>query len=413
MHSSGDHEIYGVDLVLSIWLYNHPMGRPVILSGINCYHCGSDQTSKGGRGKYRRQRYKCRTCKRFFTEGAIYPPPGKYRISENTPTADQLILELQIIAQRIGKTPTTTIVSELAREGDAHHPHHYYAVFGSFREAQRRSKLRLVYRQEFDPADRLVLLNQLRDLSRKLGRPLFADDVVDARKRGEVSPLNHFFTAFDTIPSAIELAGVAPKRQYTREELIEHLQKVDSNSDRPVTGNDLDALYDIGKGPSHRQYDRMFGSLANAREEAKVKNEYATALKADKYWKRYTVEEVIIQLQTLQKQLGRKPTFLDINNASGDFTYACADTVARMFGSLPNAYRAAGFEKVKPKEYTDAELIESLRSLTMEFGRFPLYKELLAMSLLGRSPSPGTIGRRLGRLRDIKTMFDTDIVEKT
>lgn len=250
------------------------------------------------------------------------------------------------------------------------------------------------------------MFGELRALSKKLKRPLFAEDVADARKRGEVSPLNRYFTAFGTIPTAIELAGVAPKREYTREELIDHLQKVDAKSDRPVTGKNLDELYDKGKGPSHRQYQRMFGSLAKARETAGAKNDYATAIKKDKYWTRYTVEEVIVQLQTLGKRLGRKPTDRDLNEASGDFTFASASTVASMFGGLPNAYRAAGFKNIKPREYTDAELIESLRSLTKELGRFPLYIELLALSKAGKCPSPNTIIRHIGRLRDNKTMFD-------
>ncbi len=386
--------------------YNGGMARPIFLSGYICYHCGSDQTCKGGLGKHGKRRFKCRNCTKFFTEGSSSRRAGKYKIGENTPTADQLILELQTIAQRIGKTPTTIIITELAREGDAHYAHHYYAVFGSFLTAVRKAGRKPRYLQRFDRDDRRKMLHELRGLSKKLKRPLFAEEVAKARKGGEVSPLNHYFTAFGTIPEAIELTGVAPKRVYTREELIEHLQKVDAKSNRPVTGADLDELYDKGKGPSHREYQRMFGSLATAREVANVKNEYATAVKKDKYWTRYTVEEVIAQLQTLGKQLGRKPTDRDINRASGDFTFASAARVASMFGSLTNAYRAAGFENVKPREYTDAELIESLRSLPNELGRFPLYTELLTFSIAGKCASPGTISRRIGKLRDIKTMFD-------
>jgi hypothetical protein len=388
------------------------MGRPVVLSGFICYHCGSDQTCKGGWNKGKR-RFKCRGCGKFFIEGGSYKPPRKYKIGENTPSAEHLILELQTIAQRIGRTPTTLIITQLARKGEAFHTYHYYSVFGSFLTALRLARIRLIYMQEFDEADRLVMLNQLRTLSKRLKGPLFAEDVADARKRGEVSPLNHYFTAFGTIPTAIELAGVAPKREYTREELIEHLQKVDAKSDRPVTGADLDEFYDKGQGPSHRQYQRMFGGLAKARKAARVKNLYATAVKKDKYWTRYTVEEVITQLQTLGKRLGRKPTDRDINKVSGDFTFASAETVSRMFGGLPNAYRAAGFKNVKPKDYTDAELIESLRSMTKELGRFPLYIEIEAMSLAGKSPSANTIIRRIGRLRDIKTMFDLKPVKKS
>ena len=381
------------------------MGRHIVLSGLICYHCGSDQTSKGGwsKGKHR---FKCRGCGKYFIEGGSYRPPGKYKITENTPSARHLILELQTIAQRIGRTPTTNIIKEMAREGEAFHIHNYYKVFGSFLTALRRAHIRLIYMQEFDGADRLKMFDELRTLSKKLKRPLFAEDVADARKRGEVSPLNHYFTAFRTIPTAIELAGVAPKREYTREELIDHLQKVDAKSNRPVTGADLDELYDKGQGPSHRQYQRMFGGLPKARKVAGAKNLYYTAVKKDKYWTRYTVEEVITQLQNLGKRLGRKPTDRDINKASGDFTFASAQTVSRMFGGLLNAYRAAGFENVRPTEYTDAELIESLRSMTKELGRFPLYIEMQAMSLAGKCASPNTISRRIGRLRDIKTMFE-------
>lgn len=146
--------------------------------------------------------------------------------------------------------------------------------------------------------------------------------------------------------------------------------------------------------------------MSKARKVAKVQNAYVTAVKKDGYWTRYTDEEVIVQLQTLGKRLGRKPTDRDINEASGDFTFASASTVAGMFGGLHNAYRAAGFENIKPREYMDADLVESLRSLTKELGRFPLYVELLTLSKAGQCPSPGTVSRRIGRLRDIKTMFD-------
>lgn len=356
------------------------MARPPVLSGFICYHCGSDRTG-----------------------------PGKVRIPAEVPSESHMILELQAIYQRIGKPPTTEVISKLAKENKAYKLNLYYAVFGSFLNALKRAKIKSRYLQEFDEDDRLLMLNQLRRLSQKLKRPLIAKDVREARKRKEVSPLNHFFTAFETIPTAIELAGVAPKRVYTREELIEHLRKVDARSDRPVTGADLDELYDKGKGPSHRQYERMFGSVPKARKAAKVKNTYATAVKRDKYWTRYTVEEVIVQLQTLGKQLERKPTDRDINKASGDFTFASADTVARMFGSLTNAYRAAGFENVKPKEYTDAELVESLRSLTKELGRFPLHNELKALSIAGKCPSPGTIVRRLGKLTELRAKVSGEI----
>lgn len=283
------------------------MARPVILSGFDCYHCGSDQTCKAGENKGKR-RFKCRNCGKFFIEGGGYRPPGKYKITENTLSASHLILELTAIAQRIGRTPTVKIISDLAKEGKAHHAHNYYRVFGSFVTALKRARIKLIYSQEFDEADRLIMLNQLRTLSAKLKQPLFAEHVAAARKRKEVSPLNHFFRAFGTIPRAIELAGVAPKIIYTRAEMIAILRKLDSETDRPVQKSDIEKLYRNGLAPAPHTLEKKFGGMAKARKAANVKNVYKTAVRSDKYWTRYTVEEVITQLQVLGEKLGRRPT---------------------------------------------------------------------------------------------------------
>jgi len=52
---------------------------------------------------------------------------------------------------------------------------------------------------------------------------------------------------------------------------------------------------------------------------------------------------LIAQLQALGKKLGRKPTDRDINAASRLGECASSTTFARMFGSLLEAYRTAGF----------------------------------------------------------------------
>ncbi len=382
------------------------MARPPILSGKICYHCGSDQTCLGGWTIQGKKRFKCRGCGKFFRENAKLPGPGKYKYSGELPSKGQLILELQKIASSIGTAPTVAIIDELSKGGKTFRREAYYIVFGSFLKAVKLAKLKPRYLQEFDYVQRKEMLDQLRKLSKKLKRPIIGKDVMAARKRREVAPLNHYWLAYGTVPKAIAAAGVGPKTTYTRDELIAHLRKVDAKTDRPVTKAVLDEIYHKWQGPSPRQFERKFGSIAKARRAAKVKNRFITAVKKDKYWTRYTVEEVITQLQTLAMRLGRKPTDRDINKASGDFTFASAATVARMFGGLPNAYSAAGFENVKPREYTDDELIDSLRSITKKLGRFPLYIELLAMSKAGKCPAPNTIVRRIGRLRDIKTMFD-------
>lgn len=77
-----------------------------------------------------------------------------------------------------------------------------------------------------------------------------------------------------------------------------------------------------------------------------------------------------------------------------------------MFGSLPDAYRAGGFDIVKPRSYTDKEIALALRKLSKKVGRMPTFHEIRRASIRGECPSPGTIVRRLGKLTDFKSQFE-------
>jgi len=215
------------------------MARPVILSGVPCYFCGSDQTSKAGRAKGK-QRYKCRGCGRFFISDAerverptdspgsrvvkrrqyerslaegsdadpfhpVKNPTGRKQTHlKKRPSASHLILKLRAIAQSLGRTPTTTEIAELGKQGRSYKLADYYDVFGSYLAAVKKARLKLVYKQEFDEHDKERMLGELRRLRKKLKRPIFNKDVVAAKHRGEVSPVTHFQKAFGSVPKAIE-----------------------------------------------------------------------------------------------------------------------------------------------------------------------------------------------------------------
>ena len=250
-------------------------------------------------------------------------------------------MSLQAIAQRLGKTPTTTDIIEQSKAGRGFPLNNYYDVFGSFPEAVRKAGLKSKYRQEFDQEK---LLEELRRLRVTLKRPLLGKDVVAARKNGKVSSIYHFQRAFGSVPKAIEVAG-AGRKTYTRREMIEILRKIDAELDRPVLDFDLDELYHKDKGPNHRAVEREFGGMAKARRAAGVKNHFQKEGEATKYWQKYTLEKLTKQLKALGKKLGRKPTDRDINRASKEGLCASAMTFARMFGNLPTAYKKAGFEQ--------------------------------------------------------------------
>ncbi len=225
------------------------MGRPPIQSGSICYHCGSKETSKAGFGKHRKQRFYCRACRRWFLENPeIRTGKKKRRKTDDLPSNQYLIAELKEVARELGRTPTTYDWPGLREQERVYPLYVYYAVFGSFLSALRRAKLKPRYKQEFDASDRERLLNELRQLRQKWGRPLFDEDVDEARRRGEVSSPYHFVLAFGSVPVAIQAAGAA-KKIYSREGLIAILRELDATLDRPIQKSDIQRLYDTGKAP--------------------------------------------------------------------------------------------------------------------------------------------------------------------
>lgn len=382
------------------------MGRPPIPSGFVCYHCGSGETCKAGFGKHRKQRFYCRSCRRWFLEDPeIKTENKKSRKNDNLPSKQYLISELKEIAKELRRTPTTNDWPVLRKEERVYPLYVYYAVFGSFLTALKRAKLKPRYQQEFDETERKRLLDELRRLQQSLGRTLFDDDVDEARRRSGVSPPYHFVRAFGSVPAAIEAAGAA-KEIFSREEMIFILCGLDRTLDRPIQQTDIQKLYDAGKGPSVKRFLNEFGTLSKARHAAGTQTVYRKAKERTANWQKYTKEELVAQLKQLGKKLGKRPTDRDINAASKLGECGSATTFARMFGSLPDAYRAAGFDSVKPRSYTGKEIEIALRKLSNEIGRMPTFHEIRRASIRGECPSPGTIVRRLGKLNDLKSRFE-------
>jgi len=384
------------------------MGRPATQSGFVCYHCGSRETSKAGFGKHRKQRFYCRACRRWFLENPeARSGESKRRRPADLPPKRYLLSELKAVASELGRAPTTYDWPNLREQERVHPLYVYYVVFGSFLTAVKQAKLKPKYKQEFDQHDRERLLDELRRLRRKLGRSLFDEDVDHARRRKEVSPPYHFVRAFGSVPAAIAAAGAA-KRIYSCAKLIEILRGLDAALDRPIQKTDIQSLYDDGNGPSVKTFLKEFGTLSKARRAAGTQTTYRKAKTRTTYWQKYTKEELTTQLKALRKKLGRKPTDRDINAASKRRECASGTTFARMFGSLPDAYRAAGFGKVKPRSYTDEEIEFALKKLSRKFGRMPTFHEIRRASIRGECPSPGTIVRRIGKLTELKTHFESE-----
>jgi hypothetical protein len=378
------------------------MGKLPKPSGFQCYHCQSYATCKAGFAR-RKQRYFCHSCRRYSRANAFLPSNSSKRAAtKNTPSASHLILQLVAIAQNLGRTPSTDDLRQLSKEGRAPALDVYYQVFGSYLAAVKKAGLPVRYNKEIDKD---LLLAELRQLRRKLGRPLYGKDVVAARKRGEVSPLSQFQKAFLTIPRAIE-AAQAGKKLCNREELISILRQLDKKLDHPVREKDLQELYSSGKGPSVKTFLKEFGSLRKARSAAKIKNVYDTGERASPFWRKYTSSELTRQLQGLGNKLGRKPTDRDLNRASRRGECASVGAFVTCFGSLNKAYENAGYQ-IRPRSYTIDEILEAVNKLSKKLGKMPGFNDLKEASKRGECPGPNTIFARIGNMSELKAKLES------
>ena len=384
---------------------------------VNCNFCDSKRTSKAGfvgREK-KRQRYYCRDCRRFFRVGAVYPKQATSYAPklDLLPNDGQLISELRQIARVLGKTPTTNDITRLSKQRKSQTLQNYYAVFGSYVDAVKAAKLKQHYKQEFDKEK---LLAELRTLGKSFKRPIFARDVDEARRKRLVSPPFHFQRAFGSVANAIESAGVNKKypfddnylprnggeylpraRQYSREELISHLKNLKLKIGHIPRINDVNGHYKKDVRPSYKAYINEFGSLSSARKAARIPSIQ---------WQKYSRTTLIEQLRGLGVRLGRKPTDRDIVRASIAGETASVQVFTKNFGSLINAYEAASFETLKPREYSDKEIIKRLRKLRHKLGKRIGFKDLYKASIEGWCPSPNTVYRRIGNIDRIERVLN-------
>lgn len=244
-----------------------PNGLVPVSAGIRCYHCESMETCKAGFSRFNgreKQRYFCRSCRRYFRENLemprVDPATRNFWARTNLPSAGHLILELRALAQHLGRTPKVYDVSERSKQRLGYSLNTYRAVFGTLSEAFRRAKLSPDYPRQYSPEK---MIAELRELRKKLGRPLTVGDIEKASKKGK-APSGYFLKrAFGSTTKAIN-ATDAGQKVYTRDEIITWLIRLDSTLDHRIMREDINELYRQNKGPSYKVVKRMFGSMEKA-----------------------------------------------------------------------------------------------------------------------------------------------------
>ena len=124
--------------------------------------------------------------------------------------------------------------------------------------------------------------------------------------------------------------------------------------------------------------------------------------------KRYTDEQILVELAACAKRLGRSPTMREF--AADDKTSVHPQTVIEHFGSWNEAKRKAG---LVPRRFaTREELLQLLRGLGEELGRIPTARDI--EDHRGRMPSKSLYWHTFGSLANAlrEAGFDVPVGEE-
>ncbi|HYM00975.1 MAG TPA: hypothetical protein VEZ90_18600 [Blastocatellia bacterium] len=289
-----------------------------------------------------------------------------------------IIQDLQALARKLNRTPTTSDINGAHTRGIRLSIYAVKKAFGSLTAALKAAKLPLTYKQEFTEHQ---LIDQLRDLSRSLGRPIVRSDILSAWKRGTCARPATFQKVFGTTGKAIQKAGVGRSKDYTRADLVKQYRALAKELGR-LPGN-----WDIRRGARENKcagitcFQRVGGGLRKIRMEAGLSPKTSRGV-------------LISQLKTLAERLGRTPTARDVEAASRARETAALGTYQHHFGSYRSALKAAGFQ---PRDaYTRGYLMQFLRGLAHRLGRRPVERDLELVSARREGPGITAYKKRFG-----------------
>ena len=177
----------------------------------------------------------------------------------------------------------------------------------------------------------------------------------------------------------------AVRSGYTKEVLALQLITLARALGRVPTTDDLRLASKRGVCAHEATFRRTFGSLYTALDAAGLRG----------YKRGYKRKELVQQLKGLRKQLGRRPTRDDVNQAAKEGRCASAATFLRVFRSFAGALNAAGIRS-RAYSYRKETLVGYLHDLTDELGRPPRWSDVRKASRRGVCPHPMTFERKFG-----------------
>ncbi|MFQ6009650.1 MAG: homing endonuclease associated repeat-containing protein [Candidatus Aenigmatarchaeota archaeon] len=266
-------------------------------------------------------------------------------------TDDYLIEKLQEKAEELGRVPTRR---EVNADKDIPSVYIYTKTFGSYNKALEAAGLN-VNKEYYSDQE---LLELLKKKAKELGRTPTQKEITADKS---IPSSTTYRYRFGSLTNALKEAGLDRNREYySKEELIEYLQKKAEELGRTPTTEDIKADKSM---PNPSTYIKWFGSYNKALEAAGIE------LNRD-FKHEYSEQELIELLQNKAKELGKTPSKREIDR---DKSMPRSSTYMRKFGSWNNALEEACLEI---HNYTQEKLIEVLQHKADDLGRAPTAREI-------------------------------------
>jgi hypothetical protein len=230
---------------------------------------------------------------------------------------------------------------------------------------------------------KLVLIEYLRELAKKLGRSPKIQDVREAFRRGEGYSFATYQEVFGTHLKALEAAKLSLTRYYEpdRDDILKEICFLSLELEKPLRATDIMRAIGKKKFPySTRAISLHFKTITEAIKiaDASQNRFFGGRLQTIKF--EGATEEILKdQLRSLAKELGRSPTITEVEEFCKKGKCYSPRPFIRVFGSFTKAVRAAGLKPIlnaKGRKFSEEKMLDILRDLAKKLGRTPKTRDI-------------------------------------
>jgi len=345
---------------------------------------------------------KAGTCARLATFKRVFGSSGAaFQRAGVSPTErftrENVLSQYMALSKRLGRPATIPDLEEAAKRNECAGYDAFKRRCRGLEQAGGEAAFRRVSRHKFT---RQGLIDQLKELAKKLGRTPTTDDIRQASARRDTAALKTFRSYFGSHNRALAEVGLELSKasSFSRGHLISDLQQLAKKLGRRPSRTDVDRASQAGTCACAATYSHYFGNFVEALKAArlqrmagKIRGPSDNLMQA-----KYTRTEITGQLRSLGEKLGRTPTFDDVQDASRRGECPDTTTIARHFGSFSAGLKGAGFDVGERRQKAREQLKDQLRQLTRELRRIPTAQDIVRAQ--GRCATPMTFVRNFGSL---------------